>query len=96
MTLHAIVLLFLSSRGELQSCDAIAMCDPGAPSCEAVIWECSYPLALDRCLSETMAYVADRESRQGDGFEVLGCSTRDAATGPWPYSVDVDASELAP
>lgn len=80
------------------SCDAVAVCDEGEPSCIATVISCEAPVRLSACLNEGSAY-AESEVESGlalDGvlepIYVLGCST-DMAAG-WPLDVVFDRDEL--
>jgi hypothetical protein len=80
------------------SCDAVAVCDEGEPSCIATVVSCEAPVRLSACLNEGSAYTA-AEIDAGlalygelEPIYVLGCST-DMAMG-WPADVVFDRDEL--
>lgn len=87
------------TREKTIECSGVAVCLEGAQSCEVTIWECDFPVLMRTCLEtgEVWAYDAhvDAEDWGGESSApVLGCSTTDAESGPWPASVDVDADAI--
>jgi hypothetical protein len=82
------------------ACDAVAVCERDALSCEATIVSCEAEVRLSACLNEGSAYGADDLARYDvdllDPIYVLGCSTTFAGFegAYWPESVDLDRASV--
>lgn len=81
------------------ACDAVAVCEEHAQSCEATVVSCEGSVRLSACLNEGSAYSERDMAHYGedgigrvDPVYVLGCST-DLSLG-WPAFVDLDRYEI--